>query len=56
MAARRKYTKGRANAQAKSMKMDAAELMTMRISRLKISSRQQLTQSMRRESPEKKTG
>ncbi len=29
MAARRKYTKGRANAQAKSMKMDAAELMTM---------------------------
>ncbi len=29
MAARRKYTKGRANTQAKSMKMDAAELMTM---------------------------
>lgn len=29
MAARRKYTKGRASAQAKSMKMDAAELMTM---------------------------
>lgn len=29
MAARRKYTKGRASAQAKSMKMDATELMAM---------------------------
>lgn len=29
MAARRKYTKGRSNSQAKSMKMDAADLMEM---------------------------